>query len=82
MPLRIGQRVRIIIDPPGQAAMADGTVRVIQEEPGKKVGVELDRFADYAHSLDGLVEERVDTNRNITVGKGWWTKEENVEVIP
>lgn len=80
--LRIGQRVRIVIDPPGQSSLAEGTIRVIQEEPGKKVGVELDRLTDYAHSLDGLVEERVDSVRNITVGKGWWTLEEYVEIIP
>jgi hypothetical protein len=54
---------------------------VIQEEPGKKVGVELDHFTDFAHSLDGLVEEKVDPVRGITIGKGWWTLEENLEIL-
>ena len=34
--LELGQRVKIIIDPPNGEA-AEGIVRVIQEEPGKKV---------------------------------------------
>ncbi|MDO8503805.1 MAG: hypothetical protein Q7S60_03880 [bacterium] len=78
--LNIGQRVRIIIDPPGGIPL-EGVIRVIQDEPGKMVGVELDHFADYAHSLDQLVEERVDPVRGITLGKGWWTVEENLEIL-
>ena len=78
--LELGQRVKIIIDPPNGEA-AEGIVRVIQEEPGKKVGVELDHFTDYAHSLDGRVEEKTDPVRGITLGKGWWTLEENLEIL-
>lgn len=78
--LTVSQRVRIIIGPPGGAA-CEGIVRVIQDVPGKKVGIELDNFTDYAHSLDGLVEEKVDPVRGITVGKGWWTLEENLEIL-
>ena len=78
--LTIGQRVRIIIGPPNGVA-AEGIVRVIQDIPGKKVGVELDNFTDYAHSLDELVEEKVDPVRGITVGKGWWTLEEDLEIL-
>lgn len=75
-----GTRVRIVIDPPnGQAA--EGTVVVLGKEPGKAVGVELDRLTDRCHSLDGLVEERVDETRGVTVGKGYWTLPENVEVL-
>jgi hypothetical protein len=78
--LALEQRVRIIIDPPGGAA-CEGIVRVIQDVPGKMVGVELDHFTDYAHSLDQLVEEKVDPVRGITIGKGWWTLEENLEIL-
>jgi hypothetical protein len=80
MALKKGQKVRIIIDPPN-GQVAEGKIAVIQDEPGKQIGVELDHFTDYAHSLDGLVEERVDPARNITVGKGWWTLEDNLEVL-
>jgi hypothetical protein len=75
-----GARVRIIIGPPGGVAV-EGIVRVIQDVPGKMVGVELDNFADLAHSLDGMVDEKVDPVRGITVGKGWWTLEENLEIL-
>lgn len=79
--LQVGDRVRIIIGFPGSEA-PEGTIRVLQDEPGKKVGVELDRFVDYGHSLDLVLErERVDEERNVTVGKGWWTVPENVEKI-
>ena len=80
MELKKGQRVRIILDPPN-GVPAEGIVRVIADVPGKRVGVELDHFTDYAHSLDGIVEERTDLVRRITVGKGWWTLEENVEIL-
>lgn len=78
--LNIGQRVRVIIDPPGGTPV-ESVVRVIQDEPGKKVGVELDHLTDGAHSLDGQVEERTDPVRGITVGKGWWTVAENLEIL-
>lgn len=78
--LELGVRVRIIIGPPGDMPV-EGIVRVIQEEPGKKVGIELDHFTDYAHSLDQRLEEKTDPVRGITVGKGWWTTEENIEIL-
>lgn len=74
------QRVRIIIDPPG-GIPTTGVVRVIQDEPGKKIGVELDHFTDFAHSLDQRVDEKTDPVRGITVGKGWWTLPENLEIL-
>lgn len=80
MAIKTGQKVRIIIDPPPGGSV-EGTVRVVQDEPGKKIGVELDHFTDYAHSLDGLVEEKTDPVRKITIGKGWWTLEKNLEVL-
>ncbi len=78
--LQLEQRVKIIIDPPN-GIPTEGIVRVIQDEPGKMVGVELDHFTDFAHSLDGVVEEKVDPVRGITIGKGWWTLEENLEIL-
>ena len=80
MALTIGQRVKIIIEPPN-GVPAEGIIRVIGEVPGKKVGVELDRFTEYAHSLDGIVAEKTDPIRRITLGKGWWTVEENLEIL-
>lgn len=78
--LSTGQTVKIIIDPPGGTAVS-GTVKIIQDVPGKKIGVQLDHFTDYAHSLDKLVEEKTDPVRGITVGQGWWTLPENVEIL-
>ena len=78
--LALEQRVKIIIDPPG-GVPCEGIVRVIQDVPGKTVGVELDHFTDYAHSLDQKVEEKNDPVRGITIGKGWWTLEENLEIL-
>ena len=78
--LQLEQRVKIIIDPPN-GVPTEGIVRVIQDEPGKMVGIELDHFTDYAHSLDGVVEEKIDPVRGITIGKGWWTLEENLEIL-
>lgn len=75
--LKVGDRVTILTDTPEHKPVK-GTVKVIQDEPGKKVGVELDEFTVYAHGLDGEVEER-DQGENLpVVGKGWWTVEENV----
>lgn len=78
--LSIGDKVKILIDPPGGVPV-EGIVRVIQDKSGKLVGVETDHLVDYGHSLDRLVEERTDPVRGITVGKGWWTLPENVEVL-
>jgi hypothetical protein len=78
--LQLEQRIKIIIDPPN-GIPTEGIVRVIQDEPGKMIGIELDHFTDYAHSLDGRVEEKIDPVRGITIGKGWWTLEENLEIL-
>lgn len=75
-----GDRVRIVVDPPG-GVMTTGTVKVVQDVVGKSLGVELDQFTEGCHSLDGLVEEKVDETRGITVGKGWWTLPYNLELI-
>lgn len=80
--LKVGDRVRILIDTPGGEPL-DGTVKVVQDTPGKKVGVELDNYAATGHSLDGQTEapEKNDPTTGVNYGKGWWTLEENVEVL-
>lgn len=77
--LNVGDRVTILVDTPEDRPVK-GTVRVVQDEPGKKVGVELDDYTVYAHSLDGLVDEREQGENLPVVGKGWWTTEDNVSV--
>lgn len=75
-----GDRVRVFIDPPADVPQ-EATIKVVQDEAGKKIGIELDHFVDGAHSLDGVVEERVDNVRGMTVGKGYWTLPENIEKV-
>lgn len=79
MALKVGDRVTILVNTP-EGHPVKGTVRVVQDEVGKKVGVELDEYTVYAHSLDGLVDEREQGSGLPVIGKGWWTLEENVEV--
>lgn len=80
--LQAGDRVRLLIDTP-EGVPVEGTVVVVQDNPGKKVGVELDRYAPGGHSLDGLLdaEEKSDPESGITYGKGWWTLEYNSELL-
>ena len=79
MAVQEGDRVTILVDTPEHHPIM-GTVVVVQDEVGKKIGVELDDYTVYAHSLDGLVDEREQGDGLPVVGKGWWTLEENVEV--
>jgi hypothetical protein len=79
MAVEVGDRVTILVDTP-EGHPIKGTVVVVQEEAGKNVGVELDDYTIYGHSLDGLVDEREQGNGLPIVGKGWWTREENVDV--
>ncbi len=78
--LAVGQRVRILIGGPADLTPT-GTIASLSDEPGKLVGVALDEIAPYAHSLDGLVEERIDPLRQITLGRGWYTRPEYLEVL-
>lgn len=80
--LKVGDRVRILVGSPGGEPV-DGTVKVIQDEPGKQVGVELDNYVATGHSLDGATDaaEKNDANTGVNYGKGWWTLEEDVEVL-
>lgn len=79
MALKVGDRVTILVDTP-EGHPIKGTVKVVQEEVGKTVGVELDDYTVYGHSLDGLVDEREQGGGLPVVGKGWWTTEDNVDV--
>lgn len=82
--LKVGQRVRILIGGPMETVV-DGTVRVIQDEPGKKVGVELDNYAETGHTLDGLLDDtapqKSDEVSGRNFGKGWWTLDDHVEAL-
>lgn len=79
MALKEGDRVNILVDTP-EGHPVKGTVKVVQKEVGKTVGVELDDYTVYGHSLDGLVDEREQGGGLPVVGKGWWTTEDNVDV--
>lgn len=74
-----GDRVTILVGTPNNVPVK-GTVRVVQDEAGKKVGVELDEYTAYAHSLDGVVDEREQGDGLPVIGKGWWTTEDNIQV--
>lgn len=79
--LKVGDKVRILVDTPENTPVR-GTVKVVQDTPGKTVGVELDEHALGGHSLDGeLSAEKVDQNTGSRFGKGWWTIAENVEKV-
>lgn len=79
--IKVGDRVDILADIP-HSGYFSGTIKVIQDEPGKKIGVELDRPAINGHSLDGRLEkERVDAVSGSRMGRGWWTVEENLSII-
>lgn len=79
MALKEGDKVTILVGTP-EGHPVHGTVRVVQDVPGKKVGVELDEYAPYAHSLDGLVDEREQGDDLPVIGKGWWTLEQDVQI--
>lgn len=80
--LKVGDKVRVLIDTP-EGVPANGTVVVVQDEAGKKVGVQLDNYVLGGHSLDNKLDEKEKTDpaTGSTFGKGWWTLEENVEVL-
>lgn len=75
-----GDRVTVLTDTP-EGHPVTGTVVVVQDEAGKRVGVELDDYTVYGHSLDGRVDEREQGGDQPVVGKGWWTTEENVQKL-
>lgn len=75
-----GDRVTVLTGTP-EGHPVTGTVRVLQDEAGKKVGVELDDYTLYGHSLDGRVDEREQGADQPVVGRGWWTTEEDVQKL-
>ncbi len=79
MAVQEGDRVTILVNTP-EGHPVKGTVVVVQDEVGKNIGVELDDYTVYGHSLDGLVDEREQGGDLPVVGKGWWTREEEVDV--
>lgn len=80
--LEIGQRVKVLVDTP-EHKPAEGVIRVLQDYPGKLVGVELDNFVANGHTLDGETkdQEKVDQETGTRYGKGWWTRPENIEIL-
>jgi len=76
--MNIGDKVTILIDTPGDEPI-EGTIKIVQKKTGKLIGVELDAWTKYAHSLDGILEEKEDAG-GFTIGRGWWTRPENIEV--
>lgn len=80
---KVGDQVTVLVDTPNDEPLT-GVVRVVNdpdENPGKLVGVELDNYVKFGHSLDGLVDEREDPSGKYVVGKGWWTRPENLEKV-
>lgn len=81
--LAVGDRVTILVDTP-EGRPVNGTVRVLnnpEQHPGQEVGVELDDYVTYGHSLEGVVDEREQGGGAPVIGKGWWTRPENVEKL-
>jgi len=76
---KVGDKVMILTNTP-EGHPVTGTVKIIQEEAGKVVGVELDEYTVYGHSLDGLVDEREQGGDLPVIGKGWWTNHDNVQI--
>lgn len=84
--IKVGQKVRVLIDSPAGEPV-DGVVKIVNDEkknPGKVIGVELNNFALTGHTLEGALDasaEKVDPTNGQRFGKGWWTREENLEII-
>lgn len=70
--LKIGQKVKIVVDPPDGGSV-EGVVKIIQNIPGKQVGVQLSQPVAFGNTLDGLITGNP--------GQGWWTREENIEIL-
>lgn len=82
--IQIGSRVRLLVGT-SNGEIQTGTVRVINhqgEDAGHQVGVELDEPVRYGHSLELVLDrEIVDPDSGVTVGRGWWTHPDYVEVL-
>lgn len=83
--LKAGDRVRLLVDSP-EGNPVEGTVRLVQDEaehPGKLIGVELDNYVLFGHTLDGELDakEKIDETNGKRFGKGWWSRPEYLEVL-
>lgn len=81
--LAVGDRVTILVNTP-EGRPVTGTVRVLnsyEDDPGHQVGVELDDYVAFGHSLEGVVDEREQGGNLPTIGKGWWTRPEDVDKL-
>lgn len=76
----VGDRVTILTNTP-EGRPVKGTVKVVNDakkDPGHQIGVELDDYTLYGHSLEGLVDEREQGGDLPVIGKGWWARPENL----
>lgn len=79
----VGDRVTILVNTP-EGRPVTGTVRVLnsyEDDPGHQIGVELDDYTVYGHSLEGLVDEREQGGDLPVIGKGWWTRPEDCTAV-
>lgn len=78
---KVGDRVRIFTHTLTGEPM-DGTIRVLNQEPGKLIGVEFDNSVAWGLSLDGLLdEEKNDPASGVRYGKGMWTHPNHIEKL-
>jgi hypothetical protein len=70
--IKVGAKVRLAEDfPPGTSQRSTFTVIVVQDEAGKRIGVEGPSTMDSGHECDGACE----------LGRGWWTTEESLRSV-
>lgn len=77
---KVGDRVTILTNTP-EGRPLKGTVKVVnseKENPGQQIGVELDDYTVFGHSLEGVVDEREQGGDLPVIGKGWWARPENL----
>jgi len=73
--LIVGDKVQVLVDSP------QATVAVIQDVPGKQVGVVFSKSVANGHDLDGETTQVVDPETGRRYGKGWYSRPENLEII-
>lgn len=67
-----GSKVRLAEDfPPGTSQRTTFTVVAVQDEPGKRIGLEGPTTMDSGHDCDGVCEQ----------GRGWWVTEESLRAV-
>lgn len=78
--LIVGDKVQVLVDSPTGEAI-EATVAVIQDVPGKQVGVVFSKSVANGHDLDGETTQVVDPETGRRYGKGWYSRPENLEII-